>query len=134
MGRTEPLLCGDRATSARRRDRIAVLTDAHCHVTDVYRDLAGLAVSQCLRQRPYVIVSEAQCLDLGELRVFRKRGQGHSQTLEGVVQRMHSVTLAIVRLYSTIPFQLEYLKRRRKKFRSVWNNGNDDVTMGDAFG
>lgn len=103
--RSEPLLGRHRAASARRRDHIAVLADADRHVADVHRDLAALGVAQGLRERPDVIVREAQGLDLRQLRVLRVRRQGHPQAFQGVVQGVHPVPLAIVRLYPPVPLQ-----------------------------
>lgn len=70
--RTEPLLRRHGATARRRGDHIAVFADADGDVADVHRDLAALGIAQGLRQRPDVIVSEAQRLDLRQLRVLGK--------------------------------------------------------------
>lgn len=116
--RAKSLLRGHRATSGRRGDHVAVLADADGHVADVHRDLAGLGISQRLRQRPDVVVGEPEGLDLRQLRVFRKGRQGHPQTFQGVVERVHPVSLAIVGLYSTVPFQPEHL-RENQCFRVI---------------
>lgn len=107
--RAEPLLRGHRAATRRRGDHVAVLADADGDVADVHGDLAGLRVAQGLRQSPDVVVGEAQCLDLRQLRVLWKGRQGHPQALQGVVQGMHPVTLAVVRLYPSVPLQPEHL-------------------------
>lgn len=70
--RAEPLLRGHRAATRRRGDHVAGLADADGDVADVHGDLAGLRVAQGLRERPDVVVGEAQRLDLRQLRVLRE--------------------------------------------------------------
>ena len=108
--RAESLLRGHRATSGRGGDHVSILADADRHVADVHRDLACLGIPQRLRQRPDVVVGETEGLDFRELRVFRKGRQRHPETFERVVQRVHPVSFAIVRLYPTAPFQSEHLR------------------------
>lgn len=83
--RAEPLLRRHGAAPGRRGDHVAVLADADGDVTDVHRDLAALGVAQGLRERPDVIVGEAQRLDLGQLRVLGEGRQSHPEAFEGVV-------------------------------------------------
>lgn len=109
--RAEPLLRGDRATSCRGCDHVSILADADRHVAHVHGDLPSFRVSQRLGQGPDVVVGETEGLDFRELGVLRKRGQRHPQAFQRVVQSVHPVPLAIVRLYSTIPFQSEHLRR-----------------------
>lgn len=112
MLRPEPLLSRDRAAAGRRSDHVAVLADTDGDVADVHRDLAVLRIAEGLRQRPNVIVRESQRLDLRELRVLRKRGQCHPQAFQSVVQGVHPMTLAIVRLHSPISLQSQHLSAR----------------------
>lgn len=100
--RPESLLSRHRAASSRRGDHIAVLGDADGNVADVHRDLAAIGVAQGLRQCPDVIVCETERLDLRELRVLGKGRQGHPQTFQSIVQGVHSMTLAVVRLYPPV--------------------------------
>lgn len=116
--RAEPLLRGDRATSCRGCDHVSILADADRHVAHVHGDLPSFRVSQRLGQGPDVVVGETEGLDFRELGVLRKRGQRHPQAFQRVVQSVHPVPLAIVRLYSTIPFQSEHL-RANQWFRDV---------------
>lgn len=109
----EPLLRGDGAAPRGRGDRVATFADADGDAAHVDGDLAGLGAAQSLRQRPNVIVGEAQGLDLGELGVFRKGGQGHAQPLQSVVQRVHPVPLAVVGLHPPVPFQPQDLSEKR---------------------
>lgn len=108
--RSEPLLRGYSATSCRRCDHVPVLADADCHVAHVHRDLSRLRVPEGLRQCPDVVVGETQRLDFRELRVFREGRQRHPEPFQCVVQGVHPMPLAIVRLYPTVPFQPEHLR------------------------
>lgn len=108
--RAEPLLRGNRATSCRGCDHVSILADADRHVAHVHGDLPGFRVAQRLGQGPDVVVGETEGLDFRELRVLRERWQRHPQSFQRVVQGVHPVPLAIVRLYSTIPFQPEHLR------------------------
>lgn len=101
--RPESLLSRHRAASGWRGNHIAVLGDADGNIADVHRNLTALGVAQGLRQCPDVVVCEAKRLNLRELRILGKGRQGHPQTFESVVQSVHSVTLAIVRLYPPVP-------------------------------
>lgn len=107
--RSEPLLSRDRAAAGRRSDHVAILANADGNIADVDRDLAALGITQRLRQRPDVVVRESQRLDLREFRVLRKRRQSHPETFKSVVQGVHSVTFAVVRLYSPVPLQSQHL-------------------------
>lgn len=119
--RAEPLLRGDRATSCRGCDHVSILADADRHVAHVHGDLSSFRVPERLGQGPDVVVGETERLDFRELGVLRKRGQRHPKTFQRVVQSVHPVPLAIVRLYSTIPFQSEHLRANqwfeRESFR-----------------
>lgn len=106
----QTLLRGHRAASGRGGDHVSALADADGHVADVHRDLSRFRVSQGLRERPDVVVGETEGLDFRQLRVFRESGQRHPEAFQGVVQGVHPVPLAIVRLYATVPFQPEHLR------------------------
>lgn len=119
--RAEPLLRGNRATSCRGCDHVSILADADRHVAHVHGDFSSFRVPQRLGQGPDVVVGETERLDFRELGVLRKRGQRHPKTFQRVVESVHPVPLAIVRLYSTIPFQSEHLRANqwleRESFR-----------------
>ena len=64
---------------------------------------AVVRYAQRLRQRPDIIVGEAQRLDLGELRVVRKGGQDTAQRVQRRVEVMHPIALAVVGLLAPAP-------------------------------
>lgn len=105
----ESLLGGDGAAARRRGDHVTALADADGDVADAEGDLAGGLAAEGLLERPDVVVGEAEGLDLGELGVLGEGGQGHAETFEGVVERVHAVTLAVVRLHAPVALDAQDL-------------------------
>ena len=56
-------------------------------------------------ERPNVVVGESQRLDLGQLRLVGEGRQDHPQLLEGHVEHVHAVALAIIGLGPAQPLQ-----------------------------